>query len=177
MARFNHVMETKETIGQEELGAIRKRHKSEKIVFTTGSFDLVHAGHILFLEDCKKQGDILVVGVGADSEVKRKGGNRPIYNEVIRLKMISSLKPVNYAFLSNRLPEEKFVDPLDRFFAALKPDVYVVNSDGGDIEERKRLTDKHNIEFVLLERWAPKEFDNISTTDTIDRIRNFYLKR
>ena len=54
-----------------ELLLLLDRNDGEKIVFCSGSFDLVHAGHVLFFEDCKKIGEILVVGVGGDAIIKK----------------------------------------------------------------------------------------------------------
>lgn len=77
-----------------ELPKIRSRYKNEKIVFATGTFDLFHAGHVLFLEKCKKYGDILVVGIGKDTAVKSyKGNDRPILSQYVRLKIVDSVKP------------------------------------------------------------------------------------
>ncbi|MEK7074233.1 MAG: adenylyltransferase/cytidyltransferase family protein, partial [Patescibacteria group bacterium] len=84
-----------------DIASLRKEHKDKKIVFCSGTFDLTHAGHVLFLEDCKKYGDLLVVAVGNDfnQRVNAKGKGRPVQNEHLRLKMVSSLKPVDYALL------------------------------------------------------------------------------
>ena len=88
-----------------EFAALRKKFENKKIVYCSGMFDLLHPGHVLFLEDCKKQGDILVVGVGGDSNVKKnKKPGRPIMNHYMRLKLIDSLKQVDYCFLSGHAP-------------------------------------------------------------------------
>src|SRR3989344_6331411 len=92
-------------ISQEDLSKIRKRHHRQKIVFCSGTFDLTHAGHILFLEDCKAQGDILVVGVGHDNDIRMiKGPSRPILSGWIRLYTISQLKPPDYCFIPKPTP-------------------------------------------------------------------------
>ena len=106
-----------------DLPSIRERHKSEKIAFCAGAFDLVHAGHVLFFEDCKKYGDILVVMVGNDFNLKNyKGEERPILNQYVRLKMISSLKPVDYALLDLDAPDKDFLAIIRSVFMDLKPD-------------------------------------------------------
>ena len=84
-----------------ELHLIRKEFSDKKIVFCSGNFDLTHVGHILFFEDCKKQGDILVVGVGGDEIMKINKDNRIILNEKVRLKTIDSLKPVDFCFIDD----------------------------------------------------------------------------
>src|SRR3989344_8748815 len=122
-------------ITPDDLPRIREKHKNEKIVFCSGVFDLVHAGHLLFFEDCKKHGDILVVVLGKDANVKDyKGGNRPIMNEHVRLKMVDSLKPVDYTLLDTYdAPKEDPLFLLNKFLSDLKPDFYVINNDAFNI--------------------------------------------
>lgn len=68
-----------------------------KIVFTNGCFDILHLGHLRYLEEAKKLGDILVVGVNSDESVKRlKGEKRPINKLSERMEMLAGLKPVDY---------------------------------------------------------------------------------
>jgi len=71
--------------------------KSKKIVFTNGCFDILHIGHIKYLEQAKKLGDILVVGVNSDESVKRlKGEKRPINRLSERMLMLDALKSVDF---------------------------------------------------------------------------------
>lgn len=86
----------------EEIKSIRSALKSEnkKVVFTNGCFDIIHAGHIDYLNKAKALGDVLVVGLNTDASVKRlKGDKRPIINQEERAKIISNLKPVDYVVL------------------------------------------------------------------------------
>lgn len=160
-------------INPEKLPKIREKFKNKKIVFCSGSFDLIHAGHILFLEDCKKLGDILVVGVGSDILLKRKGNKRPILNERIRLKTIDSLKPVDYCFIDNFSKKEHPLFILDSVFEKLKPDVYVINEDAFDIPYREEAAKKFNVKLVILKRWSPNDWgEPISTTKLIEKIKN-----
>ena len=158
-----------------DLSSLREKHRGKKIIFCSGSFDLLHAGHVLFLEACKGLGDILVVAVGPDEDIRNnKGKNRPIHNEKIRLKIIDSLKPVDYSFISPPLePNNHWLSPLRKMFEHLKPDTYVVNYDGGGMEYRKDLAKEHGIPLVILEldRNAPP-YEGISTTAIIEKIRN-----
>ena len=86
-------------INYKKLKNLRLANKTKNIVLCSGVFDLTHAGHALFLEDAKKQGDILVVGVGDDvSTGAMKGRGRPVLNQHVRLKIVDSLKPVDYSF-------------------------------------------------------------------------------
>jgi|TARA_B100000315_G_C14431461_1_gene520333 glycerol-3-phosphate cytidylyltransferase len=151
-----------------DLGAIRLNH-IEGIVYTSGTFDITHAGHVLFFEDAKKQGDVLVVGTPEDRVVRAiKGDGRPIQNQYVRSKMIDSLKPVDYCFVNknHRLEE------LEIIFEELRPNVYVVNEDAFDIDERREYAERFNVDLVVLERRCPPEFENISTSQIIEKIKN-----
>ena len=159
-------------INIEYLPQIRARYKDIKIVFCSGSFDLTHAGHLLFFEDCKKFGEILVVSIGSDASIRTlKGENRPILNECIRTKTIDSLKPVDYCFLDRISNKENPNGILEFTFKYLKPDIYAINEDAFDIPYRENLCKKYNINLVILKRWFPPEFEGISTSKIIEKIK------
>jgi len=72
-------------------------NKNKKIVFTNGCFDILHRGHVTYLAEAKKLGDVLIVGLNSDDSVKRlKGPQRPINNENDRLYVLSQLKSVDF---------------------------------------------------------------------------------
>lgn len=74
-----------------------KMNKDKKIVFTNGCFDIIHRGHVTYLAEAKKLGDLLIVGLNSDESVKRlKGPQRPINNESDRLYVLSQLKSVDF---------------------------------------------------------------------------------
>ncbi len=99
------------------------REKGKRLVTTNGCFDLLHYGHIKYLYDAAMLGDILVVGVNADSSVKKlKGEKRPVQNQRDRLFIISSLKVVDYAFIF-------YEDNPCFFLEILRPDVHVKGGD------------------------------------------------
>ena len=83
------------------LNALKKiiltlKRKGKKIVFTNGCFDLLHYGHVKYLEDAKRKGDILVVAINSDASVRKlKGKNRPIVNQKDRLGLIAALESVD----------------------------------------------------------------------------------
>ena len=156
-----------------DLASLREKHKNEKIVFCSGTFDLTHAGHVLFLEDCKKHGDIVIVAVGNDfnQRIYGKGKGRPVQNEHIRLKMVSSLKPVDYALLDINAKNNDILATLIDFFDTLKPDVYIINQDAFDIPKRRKLIEGFPIKMLILERSCPHEFDGISATKLIKKIK------
>lgn len=161
-------------IKKQELQAVRERHKSQKVVFCSGSFDLIHAGHVLFFEDCKKHGDILVVMAANDAVLKKnKGPDRPVLNEHVRIKMIDSLKPVDYCLLDTVADETTHpLHCLHEIFDDLRPDVYVINDDAFDIPYREELVKKFSTKLVVLPRTAPPEFENISSTKIIEKLKS-----
>jgi D-beta-D-heptose 7-phosphate kinase/D-beta-D-heptose 1-phosphate adenosyltransferase len=96
--------------------------QGKRVVFTNGCFDLLHGGHIEFLEASRRLGDVLVVAVDSDASVKQvKGEGRPVIGEVQRLRILAALEAVNYVTLfdSEQLPE---------LLAGLKPDVLTKGS-------------------------------------------------
>lgn len=159
-------------INFEDLPKYRKRFGGKKIVYCSGVFDLTHPGHVLFLEEAKKFGEILFVGVGNDATIRNyKRGMRPILNERMRIKMVDSLKPVDYCYL-----DKGGFDPNDNLalnrasLEQLKPDIYVVNDDGYGLEERKALSKRYPVKVIILKRECPKEFEGVSTTKIIEKI-------
>lgn len=81
---------------------IRKQLKDEnkKLVFTNGCFDIIHRGHITYLNHARELGDRLVIGLNADASVKRlKGENRPVNNQDDRAYVLDNLKSVDYVII------------------------------------------------------------------------------
>ena len=74
--------------------------KNKKIVFTNGCFDILHSGHVLYLEEAASLGDILIIGLNSDCSVRRiKGSNRPINQERDRAIVLSSLSVIDYIII------------------------------------------------------------------------------
>ncbi len=97
--------------------------KGKKIVFTNGCFDLLHYGHVMYLEKAKTKGDFLIVGLNSDSSVKRiKGDKRPIVNENDRAKVIEALASVDYVVLFEE-------DTPYETIKILKPDILIKGAD------------------------------------------------
>ncbi len=85
-----------------ELAKIVASYRTEKkrIVFTNGCFDLLHIGHIRYLEQAKSLGDVLIVGINSDQSVQKlKGPTRPIQNENDRAEILASLKAVDHTII------------------------------------------------------------------------------
>jgi len=103
------------------LGVLKRQGK--KIVFTNGCFDIVHVGHIRYLSQARKLGDILVVGLNTDRSVRTiKGEKRPLVCENERAEVLSALKVVDYVVLFDE------PDPL-ALIKALKPSILVKGAD------------------------------------------------
>ena len=95
----------------------------EKIVFTNGCFDILHAGHVRYLEKARSFGDCLVLGLNTDASVRgNKGPSRPINSELDRAEVVGALKSVDYVVLFGEKTAETII-------AKVSPDVYVKGGD------------------------------------------------
>lgn len=140
----------------------RAKAAGKKIVFTNGCFDILHVGHVSYLKEAKKLGDILVIGVNSDESVKRlKGENRPINSLEDRMTLLSSLDFVDYVVAFNE-------DTPARLISEVLPDVLVK---GGDykVEEIAGASDviANGGEVKILNFVEGK-----STTNIIHKINN-----
>ncbi|MFN2303873.1 MAG: adenylyltransferase/cytidyltransferase family protein [Anaerolineales bacterium] len=129
-----------------------------KKVFVSGCFDLLHSGHIAFFNQASTYGE-LYVALGSDQTVYDLKGRAPINSEEERLYMVKSVKCVKDAFISGG---SGMLDYLEEF-KKLKPDYYVVNSDG-HIPEKKALCDQFGVEYIILEREPHEDLTPRSTT-------------
>lgn len=100
-----------------------QKKKGKRIVLANGCFDLIHAGHIRYLKESRKKGDVLVVALNSDSSVRRlKGKGRPILGEKERAEILSSFSFVDYLTF--------FGEPtVEKVLLALKPDIHAKGSD------------------------------------------------
>jgi D-beta-D-heptose 7-phosphate kinase/D-beta-D-heptose 1-phosphate adenosyltransferase len=97
--------------------------RNQKIVFTNGCFDLLHVGHVRYLQEARAQGDFLVVGVNSDASVKRlKGPTRPIQNESDRAEILSALAAVDAVVIFTE-------DTPANLIEAIRPNVLVKGGD------------------------------------------------
>jgi rfaE bifunctional protein nucleotidyltransferase chain/domain len=157
-----------------QLKQIRNKYKAKKIVFCTGCFDILQSGHAVFFSQCKEVGDILVVGVGSDSVIsKLKGTGRPVNPENNRVYLVAAMQEVDFAVLNGNEIEEGKID-FRNVIDALKPDIFVINSDDSALAEKKALCEKFNIELKQVDRIVPNELDATSTTRIIDKINFRY---
>lgn len=151
--------ENKKNISQYELEKLSNKLQNEnkKIVFTNGCFDIIHKGHIKYLQQAKKLGDILIIGLNSDSSVKRlKGAGRPIKEEDERALILSSMEFIDYVVTFDE-------DTPYETIKKIKPDILVKGGDY-DIENivgREFAKETKTIPFV----------DGYSTTSTINKMK------
>ncbi len=139
-----------------------RRARGQRIVFTNGCFDLMHVGHVRYLEAARALGDLLIVGVNSDASVKTldKGEDRPIVPETQRAEVLSALACVDYVVVFDE------PDP-GRLIAEVQPDVLVK---GGDWAQ-DRIVGRETVEARGgLVRTIPL-VPGVSTTDLVRRIR------
>ena len=134
------------------------KNNDKKIVFTNGCFDILHIGHVKYLEKAKKFGDILILGLNSDDSTHRlKGKNRPINTQDDRAYILASLEVVDYVVIFNE------DTPLD-LIKLIKPDVLVK---GGDYEGKEVVGQDIAKELKLVQF-----IDAKSTSKTIKKIKN-----
>ncbi len=133
----------------DQLQAVMKRLKREgkRVVWTNGCFDILHVGHIMYLQEARKQGDVMIVGLNSDASVQQnKGPERPVVCERDRAQVLSALECVDYIVIF----DEKTPMPL---LAALQPDVY---AKGGDytidtiVQEERRLVESYGGGIAII---------------------------
>lgn len=133
----------------EQLQTIMKRLKREgkRVVWTNGCFDILHVGHILYLQEARKQGDIMVVGLNSDASVREnKGADRPVVCESDRAQVLSALECVDYIIIF----DDKAPMPL---LEKLQPDVY---AKGGDytldtiVQEERQLVESYGGAIAII---------------------------
>lgn len=135
-------------------------NQDKKIVFTNGCFDILHRGHVTYLNEAKKQGDLLVLGLNSDASVKRlKGESRPINNEQDRKFVLENLKCIDYV----EIFEED--TPLN-LILKVKPSILVK---GGDWKPEDIVGGKEVLEWGGDVR-SLNFVDNYSTTNVIEKI-------
>ena len=139
-----------------------RRAKGERIVFTNGCFDLMHIGHVRYLQAARDLGDLLIVGVNTDKSVRalNKGADRPIVPEAQRAEVVAALASVDFVVLF----EEP--DP-GRLIAELQPDVLVKGGDWPADQIVGRETVEARGGTVKTIPLVP----NVSTTALINKIK------
>lgn len=152
-----------------DLTELRKKYsgkggKTKKIVFTAGSWDLLHVGQMRYLAKAKEQGDVLVVGVNSNESIRKvKGKNKPILDEIIRAEALTYLNSVDYVTI---IPTPSCQPVL----GLLRPDVFVTvgedwNDDFKESKEYKTVVE-YGGTVNIVERQSPY----ISTSSIVERV-------
>ena len=119
---------------------------SNKKVFVSGCYDLLHSGHVEFFQQASKFGD-LYVGIGSDATYLEYKHRKPMFPQEERLFMVKNIKAVKEAYINEGRGVIDFIPTLD----IVKPDIFVVNAEGGS-EEKRRLCEERGIEYIELQR-------------------------
>ena len=132
------------------------------VALTSGSFDLIHLGHVKYLEGAKQLADVLVVGVDSDAKIRRrKGEDRPMVPERERLELLAYQRPVDLIFLKDD-GEERWA-----LIEAVRPDVLVLTADHSYSEQELAELGELCGRIEVLPRQA--------TVTTSERIRQMYM--
>lgn len=137
----------------------RLKKEGKKIIFTNGCFDILHMGHVRYLREAKKLGDVLIVAINSDTSVRKIKPMRPVNPQNERAEVVSSLEMVDFVvFFDEETPYE--------LIKYLKPDVLVKGGDwsADEIVGRDLVKEVYSLPYV----------EGISTTGIIERILNKY---
>lgn len=152
---------TDKIVNSGDVAKIREKLHDKKLVFTNGCFDILHIGHITYLQQAAKLGDALIIGVNSDASVKRlKGDDRPVNTQMDRVKMLCALECVDYVVVFDE-------DTPYELISKVQPDILVKGGDykaedvvGKDIVESRG----GRVEIIPL-------VEGVSTTSIIQRIK------
>ena len=132
-----------------------------RVVFANGCFDTLHVGHVRYLEEARREGDVLVVAVNDDASVRKlKGAGRPVLNELARADLVAALRAVDYVVLFH----EPTVEPL---LELLRPDVHAKGTDySAETVPEREVAARLGIRVAIV--GDPK---NHSTRDFFETVR------
>ena len=142
------------------------RGEGKKIAFTNGCFDILHVGHVRYLREARKTGDLLILGLNSDASVRKiKGETRPLVPQAERAEVVASLDAVDYVTL--------FDDPTPlRLIERLRPDVLVK---GGDWNEESVVGGDS------VRSWGGRVVivpltEGVSTTNIVEKVLQVYRR-
>ena len=145
--------------------AQKLKTQGEKIVTLSGSFDILHLGHIRALQEAKHQGDVLIVLLNSDKSIKSyKGPARPINSQKARIEVLSSVECIDYLVLFNEITPKKIL-------AKIKPDIFCQGSDWGKDCIERGVVEKYGGNVYVL-KWA----GSFSTSTLIRNIIDIHSK-
>jgi rfaE bifunctional protein nucleotidyltransferase chain/domain len=150
-------------LGREELVTrlVEHRRRGERIVLANGCFDLLHVGHIRYLDGARREGDVLVVAVNSDASERRlKGPARPILPERARAELVAALAAVDYVLIFDEADVEGLLE-------ALRPDVHAKGTDyTAETVPERALAARLGIRVAIV-----GDAKQHSTRDLIARVR------
>jgi rfaE bifunctional protein nucleotidyltransferase chain/domain len=162
MRNFEDKILTKEQMLAERA---RLKEQGKTVSFTNGCFDILHPGHVTYLNFARKQGDVLVLGMNSDASVRRnKGDDRPIVCEEDRARVIAGLECIDYVVLFDE-------DEPRELIAELLPDVLVKGEDWAHYVSGREEVEAAGGKVVLA-----KMVEGRSTTNVIERVLEVYGK-
>lgn len=129
-----------------------------KKVFVSGCYDMLHSGHVAFFKEASRYGD-LYVGIGSDATVEELKHRHTVYSENERLYMVKAIRYVTDAYINRGSGMLDFLDTLDK----VKPDIFVVNTDGGS-DAKRDLCRERGIAYIELQRTPDEGLQARSTT-------------
>ncbi len=150
-------------MNQQTLELIAKERKGKKLVFTNGVFDILHAGHVRYLQQAKDLGDLLVVALNTDSSVRKlnKAPDRPINSLQDRMTIIAALKSVDFVLSFEEQTPEQLIE-------ILKPDMHIK---GGDYKPDQlpetKIVQSYGGEVIILPFLTGR-----STTEILRKLKN-----
>lgn len=155
-----------EVVSRFDVGALaaRLRGEGKRIVFTNGCFDILHVGHVRYLREAAKLGDVLIVGLNTDDSVRRiKGDKRPLVPLDERAEMLVSLSVIDYVTFFDE-------DRPDVIISEIKPDFHVKGGDY-DISEipEREVVDSYGGKVVIIPEVAGK-----ATTNIVSKVVELY---
>lgn len=143
------------------------RAAGKKIAWTNGCFDIIHVGHVDYLEQSKSYADLLVVGLNSDVSVKKlKGELRPIFSQADRARVLAAIEPVDYIVIFDE------TSPIE-YIRALQPDFYIK---GGDYtidtidQQERRTVEAYGGRIVLLPM-----VPGVSTSVVVEKIKQLSI--
>ena len=154
-------------LNQMQLERERLRQAGKKVVFTNGCFDLLHPGHVRYLQQARALGDALIVALNSDRSVRElKGDKRPILTEAERSEVMAALACVDFVTV--------FDEPTPReIISALLPDVLVKGGDWGI----DAIVGREEVEAAGGKVMSLAFVEGCSTTDVIERIAQRYSRK
>lgn len=140
--------------------------ESRPKVFVSGCYDMLHSGHVAFFRAAAEYGD-LYVGIGSDKTIEAYKNRKTVYSEKERLYMVKAIKYVTDAMVNDGSGIMDFVNTVD----SIKPDFFVVNTDGGS-EEKREFCRQRGIKYIELERVPDDGMEARSTTSLRTNVKS-----